>query len=49
MIEDKDIKVQISEYHKLLEDPKTENTTLPNEFISELLIKKLPKSWTNYK
>jgi len=49
MIEDKDIKIQINEYHKLLEDIKAENILLPDEFVSELLIEKLPSSWTNYK
>ncbi|KAH1034582.1 hypothetical protein GYH30_054825 [Glycine max] len=36
--------VQINEYHKLLEDLKTENISLPDEFISELLIEKLLES-----
>ena len=49
MNEEKDIKVQINEYHKLLEDLKTENIYFPNEFIFELLIKKLSESWTDYK
>ncbi|XP_014499072.1 uncharacterized protein LOC106760139 [Vigna radiata var. radiata] len=49
MIEDKDIKTQINEYHKLLEDIKAENIILSNEFVSELLIEKLPPSWTDYK
>ncbi|XP_017416694.2 uncharacterized protein LOC108327509 [Vigna angularis] len=49
MIEDKDIKTQINEYHKLLEDIKAENILLPDEFVSELLIEKLPPSWTDYK
>ena len=49
MIEDKDIKIQINEYHKLLEDIKAENILLPDEFVSELLIEKLPSSWTDYK
>jgi len=49
MIEDKDIKIQINEYHKLIEDIKTESITLADEFVSELLIKKLPQSWTDYK
>jgi len=44
MIEDKDIKIQINEYHKLLEDIKVENIVLPDEFVSELLIEKLPQS-----
>jgi len=49
MIEDKDIKIQINEYHKLLEDIKAENIVLPDEFFSKLLIEKLPQSWTDYK
>ena len=49
MIEDKDIKIQINEYHKLLVDIKAENILLPDEFVSELLIEKLPSSWTDYK
>lgn len=49
MIEDKNIKVKINQYQKLLEDLKVKNTTLPNGFVSKLLIKKLPKSWTSYK
>jgi len=49
MIEGKDIKIQINKYHKLLEDIKAENIALPDEFVSELLIEKLPQSWTNYK
>jgi len=44
MIEDKEIKIQINEYHKLLEDIKAESITLSNEFVSELLIKKLSQS-----
>ena len=43
MNEEKDIKVQINEYHKLLEDLKTENISLLDDFISELLIEKLPE------
>jgi len=49
MIEDKDIKIQINEYHKLLEDIKVENIVLPDEFVSKLLIEKLLQSWTDYK
>ena len=49
MIEGKDIKIQINEYHKLIEDIKTESIKLPDEFVSELLIEKLPQSWTDYK
>jgi len=49
MIEDKDIKIQINEYHKLLENIKVENIVLFDEFVLELLIKKLLQSWTDYK
>ena len=49
MIEGKDIKIQINEYHKLIEDIKTESIKLPDEFVYELLIEKLPQSWTDYK
>jgi len=49
MIEGKDIKIQINEYHKLIEDIIIESITLPDEFVFELLIEKLPQSWTNYK
>ena len=34
MIEGKYIKIQINEYHKLIEDIKTESITLPDEFVS---------------
>jgi len=49
MIEGKYIKIQINEYHKLLEDIKAQNIILPDEFILELLIEKIPSSWTDYK
>jgi len=49
MIENKDIKIQINEYHKLLEDIKVESIALLDEFMFELLIKKLPQSWIDYK
>nr|KYP46090.1 hypothetical protein KK1_032325 [Cajanus cajan] len=49
MTEEKDIKIQINEYHKLLEDLKSKNLFLPNVFILELLIEKLLENWTNYK
>ncbi|KAH1132998.1 hypothetical protein GYH30_011708 [Glycine max] len=38
MNEEKDIKVQINEYHNLLEDLKTKNISLPDQFVYELLI-----------
>ena len=49
MIEDRDIKIQINEYQKLLEDIKAKNIALLDEFVSELLIEKFPLSWTYYK
>jgi len=49
MNKEKDTKEQINEYHKLLEDLKPENISLLDEFVSELLIEKLSKSWTNSK
>jgi len=49
MIENKDIKIQINEYHKLLKEIKPENILLPDEFVSELLIEKLSSSWIDYK
>jgi len=49
MIKHKDIKIQINEYHKLLEDIKVENIILLDEFVLELLIEKLSQSWTDYK
>jgi hypothetical protein len=44
MVDDKDIKTQINEYHKLLEDLKTENITLSDAFVAGILIEKLPGS-----
>ena len=49
MNEEKDIKVQINEYHKLLEDLKTKNISLPDKFVSKLLTKKVSESWIDYK
>ncbi|MCI74228.1 hypothetical protein A2U01_0095492, partial [Trifolium medium] len=49
MVEDKDITAQINEYHKVLEDLKAENITLPDAFVAGILIEKLPQSWKEYK
>ena len=49
MIEGKDIKILINEYHKVLEDIKAESIALPDEFMSKLLIEKLLQSWIDYK
>ncbi|CAI8591676.1 unnamed protein product [Vicia faba] len=37
-----------NEYHKLLEELKVENITLPDQFVPGFLIEKLPKSWKDY-
>jgi len=44
MINDEDIKMQINEYHKLLEYIKAKNIVMHDEFILELLIKNLSES-----
>ncbi|KAG5226822.1 gag-pol polyprotein [Salix suchowensis] len=44
-----DIKTQINEYHRLLEDMKAENINLPEAFIAGILIEKPPNSWSDYK
>ncbi|XP_017984249.1 PREDICTED: uncharacterized protein LOC108663584 [Theobroma cacao] len=49
MIDDKDIKSQINEYHKLVDDLKAEKINLQEEFVAGLLIEKLPESWNGYK
>jgi len=49
MIKDKDIKIQINEYHKLLEDIIVESIALPDEIVFKLLIEKLLQSWIDYK
>ena len=49
MIGNKDIKLQINEYHKLLEELRVEKIELPEQFVVGLLIEKLPDSWNDYK
>src|ERR1044072_4190668 len=49
MTDDKDIREQINEYHKLIEELKSENIILPDEYLAGLLIEKLPQSWNTYK
>ena len=44
MVDNKDIKLQISEYHKLLEELRAKKIELPEQFVAELLIEKLPDS-----
>ncbi|XP_022873573.1 uncharacterized protein LOC111392455 [Olea europaea var. sylvestris] len=49
MIDNKDIKDQITEYQKLLEELKAEEIELPKKFVAGILIEKLPKLWNDYK
>jgi len=44
MTDDKDIKVQINEYHKLLEELKVEDITVQDQLKAGFLIEKLPES-----
>ncbi|PNX61015.1 gag-pol polyprotein, partial [Trifolium pratense] len=46
---DKEIKAQINEYHKLLEELKAEKIDLPDVFVAGALMEKLPSSWNDYK
>jgi len=48
MLEEKDIKDQINEYHKLIEELRAENIPLPAEFVAGILIEKLHESWNDY-
>lgn len=49
MKDDKDIKLQINEYHKVLEELHAEKINLLDEFVAGVLIEKLPSSWSDYK
>ena len=49
MVDNKDIKLQINKYHKLLEELRAGKIELPEQFIAGLLIEKLPHSWSDYK
>ena len=49
MVDNKDIKLQINEYHKLLEELRVKKIELPEQFVAGLLIEKLPHSWSDYK
>ena len=49
MVDNKDIKLQINEYHKLLEEIRAEKIELLEQFVVGLLIEKLPDSWSDYK
>jgi hypothetical protein len=44
MVEDKDIKVHINEYHKPMEDLKAKNITLLDALVVGILNEKLPES-----
>ena len=49
MVEGKDIKSQINEYRRLLEELRAEKINLLDEFVVGVLIEKLPDSWNDYK
>ena len=49
MVDNNDIKLQINECHKLLEELRAEKIELPEQFVIGLLIEKLPDSWSDYK
>ena len=49
MVDNKDIKLQINEYHRLLEELRAEKIEPPEQFIAGLLIEKLLDSWNDYK
>jgi uncharacterized membrane protein YqgA involved in biofilm formation len=49
MVDNKDIKTQINEYHRQLEDIKAKNINFSKGFVAGILIKKLPNSWSDYK
>jgi len=49
MVDNKDIKTQINEYHILLKDMKAKNINLPKGFVTRILIEKLLNSWNDYK
>ena len=40
MVDNKDTKLQINEYHKLMEELRDEMIDLPEQFVVELLIRK---------
>ena len=41
MVDNKDIKLQINEYHKLLDELRAKKIGMPEQFVVELLIEKL--------
>ena len=46
-VDNKDIKLQINEYHKFLEELRPEKIELPKLFVAGLLIEKLFDSWSD--
>ena len=48
MVDNKDIKLQINEYHKLLEELRAEKIELLEQFVAGLLIEKLLDSRSDY-
>ena len=49
IVDNKNIKLQINEYHKLLEELRAKKIELPEQFVAGLLIEKLLDSWSDYK
>ena len=49
MVDNKDIKLQINEYHKLLEELKAKKIELLEQFVAGPLIEKPHDSWSDYK
>ena len=47
MVDNNDIKLQINEYQKLLEELRADKIKLPELFVAGLLIEKLPDSWSD--
>ena len=49
MVDNKDINLQINEYHKFLGELRAEKIELPEQFVAGLLIEKLLDLWSDYK
>ena len=47
MVDNKDIKLQINEYHKLLEELRARKIELPEQFVVGLLIERLTNLWSD--
>lgn len=49
MTDEKDVKVQVNEFHKLVKDLKLKKIILLEQFVAGILIEKLPESSNDYK